>query len=61
MNISNKLYEAIKQASRDMHLPSMRPCDTCRKMTKSIGEPYGCYAYQKRIQDIEQLKKEDKP
>ncbi len=43
------LFAAIEQHSIDMHQASLRPCDTCRKMTAALGKPYGCYAFQKRV------------
>lgn len=33
--------------SEDMHNSSMRPCATCRTISSIVGEPVGCYHYQK--------------
>ena len=35
--------------SADMHTVSTRPCPTCRTLSKAIGKPFGCYAYQAKL------------
>lgn len=40
------LKAAVKDASVDMHHPSMRECPTCRPISVALREPWGCYAYQ---------------
>ncbi len=42
--------------SEDMHGPSMRPCSTCRIISSIVGEPVGCYHFQKMRKE-----QEDKP
>ena len=32
---------------RDPHQWSRRPCSTCQSITSMIGQPFGCYRYQK--------------
>jgi hypothetical protein len=44
-DLSDGLATAIAELSVDMHQVSSRPCPTCRKMSKAIGRPFGCYAY----------------
>lgn len=41
------LRQAVLALSIDMHEVSGRPCETCRALSKVLGEPFGCYAYQK--------------
>lgn len=41
-----RLRTALRAISADMHNTSMRPCPTCEPITKVLGEPFGCYAYQ---------------
>lgn len=43
-----ELLTAIRACSEDMHLPTTRPCETCRKMTELLEEPYGCYWYRSK-------------
>lgn len=40
--------EAIKLLNGDGHQWSTRPCQTCLAITNAIGEPFGCYYYQKK-------------
>lgn len=37
-----RLREALRQVSKDMHCVSSRPCPTCRNVTAAFGEPFGC-------------------
>jgi hypothetical protein len=37
--------EALRKMSRDMHRTSTRPCGTCSEITATLGEPFGCVAY----------------
>jgi hypothetical protein len=39
---------ALRALSSDMHDHSMRPCETCRRISTIMREPFGCYAYQAR-------------
>jgi hypothetical protein len=48
-NLLNKfslLADAMRVLSIDMHIPSLRPCNTCKTITDLIGFDFGCYAYQ---------------
>jgi len=45
-----KLSTALSISSTDMHLPSMRPCASCKALTVLVGFNFGCYEYQERKQ-----------
>ena len=47
-SVKRMLASAIANLSKDMHCVSQRPCLTCRKMSKAIKKPFGCYEYHKR-------------
>lgn len=40
-----ELREACEMVSADMHAVSSRPCETCRRVSKAIDKPFGCYAW----------------
>lgn len=45
-----KLSHSLSVLSADMHLPSRRPCETCKSVTLLVGFNFGCYAYQEKLQ-----------
>lgn len=46
---AHALRGALKVLSRDMHVVSTRPCDTCRMVSAALGEPFGCSARAERL------------
>jgi len=43
------LNQTLEMMSNDMHTVSSRPCQTCKFISNVLGQPYGCYKFQKRM------------
>ena len=43
------LNQTLEMMSNDMHTVSSRPCPTCKFISKVLGQPFGCYKFQKRM------------
>ncbi len=43
-----RLDAAIRSHIHDGHVYGSRPCETCRKVTAALGEPFGCDLFRKR-------------
>lgn len=53
------LVDALHAVSQDMHNTSLRPCATCGNVSKALGEPFGCVAFQERHRDPHKHSHED--
>lgn len=42
------VVESLRVLNEDNHSYSMRPCATCKTISAALGEPFGCYYYQKK-------------
>lgn len=40
----DELLEALESLEKDNHTYQTRPCPTCRKITSTLGRPFGCNA-----------------
>lgn len=45
----NRLTDALKVLSFDMHQKSTRPCPTCAPISSLLGAPFGCDAYREKV------------
>ena len=45
----NRLTDALKVLSIDMHQKSTRPCATCRTVTSLLGTDFGCDAHREIV------------